>query len=152
VLAGLLGGADALRDTASLRLSPNQQARYDQHAASVHAALGEDAFAAAWSAGRPLTQVGFVEAALAALELPLPTEADVQPQASPRRPPSTGLLSAREQEALALVAEGLTNSEIAERLVIGVTTAKYHVASLLNKLGADNRTRAVARATQQGLL
>src|SRR5438270_285095 len=56
VLAGLLGGADALRDTASLRLSPNQQARYDQHAASVHAALGEEAFAAAWSAGRALTQ------------------------------------------------------------------------------------------------
>ena len=50
------------------------------------------------------------------------------------------------------MAEGLTNSEIAERLVIGVTTAKYHVGSLLKKLGADNRTQAVARATQQGLL
>jgi DNA-binding NarL/FixJ family response regulator len=46
----------------------------------------------------------------------------------------------------------LTNKEIAERLVICENTAKFHVTSLLNKLGADNRTQAVARATQQGLL
>jgi hypothetical protein len=38
------------------------------------------------------------------------------------------------------------------RLVIGETTARYHLISLLNKLGADNRTRVVARATQEGLL
>ena len=99
-----------------------------------------------------MTLAGFVEAALAALELPPPTEPQVVLQAPPRQPRSAGLLSAREQEVLALVAEGLTNSEIAERLVIGVTTAKYHVGSLLKKLGADNRTQAVAYATRQGFL
>jgi len=67
-------------------------------------------------------------------------------------PATVGLLSPREQEVLPLVTEGLTNKEIAERLVISASTAKYHLTSLLNKLGADNRTQAVAHATQQGLL
>ena len=73
-------------------------------------------------------------------------------QAPPRKPRPQELLSPREQEVLPLVAAGLTNKEIAERLVISGSTAKFHLTSLLNKLGADNRTRAVALATQQGLL
>jgi len=152
VLARLLGGADALRGVAALRVIPLQQARYDQLAATVRAALGEEAFAAAWAAGRTMPLAGFVDAALAALELPPPTEPGVGQQASARQPREAGRLSPREQEVLALVAEGLTNLEIAERLVMSAGTAKYHLTSLLNKLGAANRTQAVAYARQQGLL
>jgi predicted ATPase/DNA-binding CsgD family transcriptional regulator len=152
VLVRLLGAADALRSRASFPLSPRQHATYDQIVASVRATVGEAAFAAAWAEGRGMTPAGFVEAALAALALPPPTAAEVGVQALPRRARPAGLLSTREQEVLALVAEGLTNQEIAERLVISESTAKYHVTSLLNKLGADNRTQVVARARQRGLL
>ncbi|MCP9623784.1 response regulator transcription factor [Nocardia otitidiscaviarum] len=50
-------------------------------------------------------------------------------------------LTAREREVLDLVAEGLSNTEIANRLHVGVTTVKTHVANLMAKTGADNRVR-----------
>ncbi len=54
------------------------------------------------------------------------------------------VLSAREQEVLSLVAEGLTNRQIAERLVISPVTARNHVSRILTKLDLDNRTQAAA--------
>jgi len=53
---------------------------------------------------------------------------------------------------LRLVAEGLTNKEIARRLIVSENTVKTHVASLFNKLGVDTRARAVAVAAGEGLL
>ncbi|MEU6025112.1 response regulator transcription factor [Micromonospora sp. NPDC047134] len=50
-------------------------------------------------------------------------------------------LTAREQEVLGLVAEGLSNTEIAQRLHIGVTTVKTHITSLMTKTGSPNRVR-----------
>lgn len=61
-------------------------------------------------------------------------------------------LTAREREVLALVAAGLANGEIAERLSIRERTAKFHVSSILSKLGAKNRTQAVRLARERGLI
>lgn len=61
-------------------------------------------------------------------------------------------LSARERETLGLLAEGLTTKEMARQLGITERTVKFHVHSLCAKLGAANRTQAVALATQQHLL
>lgn len=61
-------------------------------------------------------------------------------------------LTRREQDVLGLLAEGLTNTEIAERLFIGVGTVKTHVNNLLGKLAAGNRTQAIARARALKLL
>jgi DNA-binding NarL/FixJ family response regulator len=61
-------------------------------------------------------------------------------------------LSPREAEVLALLAEGAPNKVIARRLDISVHTAKFHVAALLVKLGAANRTDAIATAMRQGLV
>jgi DNA-binding NarL/FixJ family response regulator len=61
-------------------------------------------------------------------------------------------LTPRELEVLALLARGATNREIATGLVITERTAKFHVSSILGKLGADNRTEAVALAAQRGLI
>jgi NarL family two-component system response regulator LiaR len=61
-------------------------------------------------------------------------------------------LSEREHEVLDLLAEGLSNAEIAEQMVVSVAAVKYHVSSILSKLGATNRTEAVARAHQHNLL
>jgi len=62
------------------------------------------------------------------------------------------LLTAREMEILALMAGGASNQEIAERLIVTVGTVKGHVNHILDKLDAHNRTEAVARARQLGLL
>ncbi|GHO90935.1 helix-turn-helix transcriptional regulator [Reticulibacter mediterranei] len=61
-------------------------------------------------------------------------------------------LSPREREILRLIADGATNEEIAEQLVIAYTTVKRHVSNILLKLGTSNRTQAVARAREQGWL
>jgi two-component system, NarL family, nitrate/nitrite response regulator NarL len=61
-------------------------------------------------------------------------------------------LTAREREVLQLVAEGLPNKAIARELNISEHTAKFHVGSLLGKLGAASRTEAVTLATRRGIL
>ncbi len=63
-----------------------------------------------------------------------------------------GALSRRELEVLGLVAEGLNNRTIAERLYISESTVKNHMRSIHDKLQVHSRTQAVAQATRQGLL
>jgi ATP/maltotriose-dependent transcriptional regulator MalT len=61
-------------------------------------------------------------------------------------------LTKRELEVLALLATGRSNQQIAEQLVVALDTAKKHVSRVLDKLGATNRTQAVARARELELL
>jgi DNA-binding NarL/FixJ family response regulator len=61
-------------------------------------------------------------------------------------------LTPREMDVLRLLAEGLPNRKIGERLAINERTVKYHVAAILAKLEAANRTEAVMRAIERGLI
>jgi LuxR family maltose regulon positive regulatory protein len=61
-------------------------------------------------------------------------------------------LTGRELEILVLLAAGMPNPRIAEQLVVTLDTVKKHVSHLLGKLGAANRTEAVTRARQPGLI
>ena len=61
-------------------------------------------------------------------------------------------ISQREFEVLHLMADGRSNPQIADRLVISERTVKFHVSSILSKLGVENRTAAVLKADREGLL
>ena len=61
-------------------------------------------------------------------------------------------LTARELEVLELLAKGMTNKEIAAKLVITVRTVKFHVSSIMRKLDAGNRTEAVLTAAERGII
>src|SRR2546428_716992 len=75
---------------------------------------------------------------------------DLKPTAP--APPQARGLTKREREILALVAEGMSNREIAERLVLSPETVKSHVAAILEKLGVSDRTQAAIYAVRHGLV
>ncbi|MBX9878822.1 MAG: response regulator transcription factor [Candidatus Obscuribacterales bacterium] len=73
----------------------------------------------------------------------------------PRPAPGPSLpepLSPRELEVLNLIVEGLSNQDIADRLIISLPTAKTHVRNILNKLAVDDRTQAAVQAMRRGLV
>ena len=107
--------------------------------------FGEQAFNRA-AEGRALTLDQVVDEALAILA------AVTSAAGVPDRRPPRSLLSDREREVLRLLADGLSNQEIAQALVVTNHTAKFHVASILNKLGASTRGQAVALAVERNLL
>jgi NarL family two-component system response regulator LiaR len=81
-----------------------------------------------------------------------PEAAQALVQAASHPPPPGHDLTPREREVLALMVEGLSNPQIAERLVVSRSTVKFHVSSILSKLGVDGRTEAVALAVQNHLV
>ncbi len=61
-------------------------------------------------------------------------------------------LTAREQEVLTLMVEGLTNAAIAEKMSVGESTVRFHVSNVFRKLGTTNRTQTVRLALERGLI
>ncbi|MEA2595447.1 MAG: hypothetical protein QOF01_1916, partial [Thermomicrobiales bacterium] len=111
-------------------------------------AIGADGFASAWEAGSALTMDDAIEMAL---------EETLAPTAPASRPPPNQLgvaepLSARELEVLRLIAEGLPDREIADALFISRRTSTTHVTHILNKLGVNSRSAAVALGMRLGLI
>ncbi|HEY3081653.1 MAG TPA: response regulator transcription factor, partial [Chloroflexota bacterium] len=79
----------------------------------------------------------------------------IQPRTAPSTSEQDGALeelSPRERQVLELVAQGLANKQIAQRLRISEHTAKFHVAAILSKLGAQSRTEAVHVAARRGMI
>jgi DNA-binding NarL/FixJ family response regulator len=80
------------------------------------------------------------------------------PKASPTKPavemdrPFAEPLSPRELEVLRLIVDGLSNQDIANKLIISLATAKTHVRNILNKLAVDDRTQAAVHAMRRGLV
>jgi len=81
-----------------------------------------------------------------------PEAAQVLIQASVRPPKPGADLTGRELEVLALLVEGQTNQQIAQSLEISLSTAKFHVSTILSKLNAGSRTEAVSMALKHGLV
>ena len=131
--------------------APQDRAGLAQAVAAARETLGEAAFAAAEAAGRALSFDALLDELLAVLEDGRGALATWTRVRSTSQQPDN-LLSPREREVLALVAEGRSNKEIAEALFIAPSTVKSHVASLLTKLDADNRAQLATIAAQRGLL
>jgi predicted ATPase/DNA-binding CsgD family transcriptional regulator len=149
-LAVLLGAAEAMHDVIEPVTSGWRKSRTPQAAAALEARLGKDRWEAAFREGRSLSfsQIG----ELVSLVLKEVGEGNSVTQESSGAGRGHLLLSKREAEALSLIAEGLTNKEIARRLILTENTVKTHVTSLFNKLAVDSRAQAVAVAAHEGLL
>jgi predicted ATPase/DNA-binding CsgD family transcriptional regulator len=149
--AWLWGAADALREALSTPLYPVYRASYEHALAQAQATLGEQAWRQAWAEGQMMTPVQ----ALAALDQAmtpsvLPARAATSsPQHSPTLPFE---LTAREAEVLRLLAQGLSDAQIAEQLVISPRTVNHHTTSLYSKLGVSSRAAATRSALEHHLL
>jgi non-specific serine/threonine protein kinase len=156
--AQLYGTAEALRTAMGTPLPPTERASHEHAVAAVRADLDESAFAQAWAEGQTIE---LSQAMAAALEVP---EQFTPPQAPPAELASATLsqagasrmnrfgLTARELEVLQLVTLGLTDAQIAEKLVISPRTVEAHVRSLLSKLGVSSRTAATRFAIAHQLV
>ena len=151
----LLAAASAARETLGAPLPAGARAGYEQAVASARGTLGADRFAAAWAVGRVLTldEAGVLASAVSGTgregDKALAEEGTGTPSAATANPYG---LSPRELEVLALLAEHLTDKEIAARLFLSHRTVMTHVATVLSKLGVANRRLAAALAVREGLV
>jgi len=127
----VLAAAAAARDGAGGRYAPRAQADIDRVRADATRTLGAEKATDAWEQGSRLL---FAQAAALALA-----------RRSRQEPPRPGGLTRREHEIVDLVAAGLTNAQVAQRLQLSPRTVENHVAHALAKLGARNRTELAAR-------
>ncbi|MFJ4358353.1 LuxR C-terminal-related transcriptional regulator [Streptomyces massasporeus] len=146
--AVLLGGADRVWadiDTGRWGSDTLNSVRRDSEE-RVAPALGRDAFERAHRRGHALGLAELVGHALQEPGHPHPAEATAAP---PPHDDTTVRLTRRETEVARLVAEGLANQQIADRLVIARRTAEGHVERILSKLGFSNRSQIAAWMTAQ---
>jgi predicted ATPase/DNA-binding CsgD family transcriptional regulator len=143
------GAAEAMRERSGAVSSVIWRAEHERNVAAARASLGEEAFAAAWAAGRALSVDAAIAEALGGGE-PAPTAATPPERVSAVT--AADPLSPREREVAALIARGHTNRQIAEQLVISEWTADTHVHHILTKLDFRSRAQVAAWAVEQGLL
>jgi non-specific serine/threonine protein kinase len=146
--ARLFGAAELLRERVGAAPHPPWRAEHERYVAAARASLGHDAFATAWAEGRALSLDQAITSALTT-EAPATTTAPAAAPLSPRTIP--GGLSPRERDVARLIAQGQTNRQIAETLVIAEWTVDTHVRHILNKLAFRSRTQVAAWATEHGL-
>lgn len=135
----LLGAAERLREEIGYVRFPIDRPAWEADRSAALAALGEEEFHDAWSEGAALT---LQEAVLYA-----------QRGRGERKRPSSGWasLTPAELEVVKLVAQGLSNPEIAKRLFIARNTVKVHLSHVFTKLGLSTRAELASDATRQGV-
>jgi predicted ATPase/DNA-binding CsgD family transcriptional regulator len=143
--AQVYAAAAALRAPVHSVIDPADQPEHERSLAALRAGLGEAGFESAWAEGARLPVEAAVEAAL------------VEPAGEPAASSAAGKeqyggLSRREREVAALIAQGKSNREIAEALVVGARTAETYISRILNKLGFSSRVQIATWAIDKGLV
>ena len=150
--AQLWGAAEALREAIDVPRLPVDRRGYEQAVTTVRTQLGEEAFATAWAEGRTMSpEQALVAPGQVALSAPTQGQRTLSP--TPASPPSyPDGLTTHEVEVLSVVAQGLTNEQVAERLVISPRTVDTHLTSIYSKIGISSRAAATRYAIKHHLV
>lgn len=141
--ARLWGAAEALRETLGTPLPLVERAAYEQAIATTRAHLGETLFAQAWAEGRPMSLAQALAAKASAIITPPSTPLPSLTKAKTTYPDG---LTAREVDVLSLLAQGLTDHQIAEQLFVSPRTVNWHLTSLYRKIQVTSRAAATRYA------
>ncbi len=144
--ARLFGSAETLRQEINVPLWTSYQGDYAPFMAQARTDLGTESFAMAWEEGHTMTLEQAIEFALA--EPDHGQRAKVSPQTAKEK---FGGLTPRERQVAVLIAQGKSNPEIAEALVVSERTVTTHVSNILSKLGFASRTQIASWATAKRL-
>ncbi len=142
--AQLWGASEAIRDALGIPIFLVESADYERAVSAARAHLGERAFATAWAQGRSLKPE---QALVARGQKPAPTSTKIV--TSPTTYPAG--LTAREVEVLRLLASGMTDIQIATKLILSPRTIHAHISSIYSKLGLTSRSAATRYAIEHNL-
>lgn len=138
-------GAAKVRFDVNVYMNATERAEYDDLVRRIRTQLGENAFDTLWTQGRAMTP-----------QEALNSEEQAAPQPVVTTTPPSGNnpagLTAREMEILRLVAQGLTDAQVAEKLVISTRTVSWHLTTIYSKLAVSSRSAATRYAIEQHLL
>jgi len=147
--ARLCAAAEVLREAMGVPLPPIERANYNHLVSSIRIQLGKGVFATVWAEGRAMTP----RQALAAREIvSLQQEYTMAQSVSKAIQTYPMGVTAREVDVLRLVAEGLTDAQAAEKLVLSPRTISSHLRSIYNKLGVNSRVAATRFAFENHLV
>jgi predicted ATPase/DNA-binding CsgD family transcriptional regulator len=150
--ARLFGAAQALREAVGYRQPPGERAVQEPYLVAARSRVGQT-WEAALAVGRAMGLEQAIDYALS--EEPsittLPSAHEQPPSSSPLPEHPAGLTS-REVEVLGLVATGMTNAQVAQRLFISPRTVQRHLNSVFHKLGVGSRAAATRFAVEHGLV
>ncbi len=146
-VARVLGRAAELRAQAGAPATPVEREWLARVTASAQGALGASGFAAEYAQGRTLA----LEAQPPTPPAPVNVEVTGGDRPTPAEPEALAVLTGREREVLGLLAQGLTNAQMAARLGVGVVTVNTHVRSVYAKLNVQTRAAATRAALDLGL-
>jgi predicted ATPase/DNA-binding CsgD family transcriptional regulator len=149
--ARLWGAAGQLRKRMGAPIPACNLAAYEYAISAARTRSGEAAFARAWAEGRAISpQQAIAAREIANISQQPPQEPSLPAPAQPHLPYPNDL-TAREVEVIRLVAQGLTNAQIAEQLVLSPHTVHSHVRSILSKLGVSTRGAIIRFALERHL-
>jgi predicted ATPase/serine/threonine protein kinase/DNA-binding CsgD family transcriptional regulator len=150
--ARLYGADEAFRDANSIPIVPVYRTEYERSVAATRAQLGEQAFAAVWAEGRAMTPEQALAAQGPVTLFAAPPVGTSTTSPVPKVPAYPDGLTSREVEVLRLVAQGMTNGQVAVKLIISPRTVNTHLASIFSKIGVSSRSAATRYAIEQHLL
>jgi ATP/maltotriose-dependent transcriptional regulator MalT len=149
-IAQALGEIHYWREIFEMSHTPREKGVYQEMVNGLRRRLGDQAFLGLWQESRSVPVDEVIDQLIDLLNEP--SAIQNQDQFLSADEPQTTLLSQRELEVIGCLAEGLSNQEIGEKLFITERTVRFHVTSIFNKLGANNRTQAVMIANRLGLI
>ncbi|MFN8464080.1 MAG: LuxR C-terminal-related transcriptional regulator [Caldilineaceae bacterium] len=139
--ARLFGAADAFLQQSGALLDPDDLPEHERNLGIVRAALGDEHFDVTWAEGAAMALEEAAEYACAAADAALSTASG---SGLARVPAAGDALTRREREVAHLIADGLSNRDIAAALVVTERTIEGHVSNILGKLGFHSRTQIAA--------